>query len=306
MFNADPRGEDSFSHYWDLVAAKRYDIFPQRSGTIQSRRREPPDLYSVFTGAAAIQESLQLELLGTGPQSPAQRTAISGAGEKDDPVPLAALQGPAVKSHPFREMLKGRSPKLPLLASYIPEDQYAVFFSNITKQLELADLMDEWGGNLLHQVEASAQDFKVRNKISHQLCLENSWLTRLFGDRVISDIAFTGNDPFLKEGTAFTVIFSLKGKERFRKQLEKRYAEAARANGAKRSNFTSAGQTGFSVVSPDKSISSHTLLLGEVAIVSTSLPALQRIAETAAGRLPSLAQADDFRYMRTIFPQNAG
>jgi len=305
MLSADPRREDSFSQYWDLVAAKRYGIFPGRSGMTRSSRREPPDLYSVFTGAAAIQESLQLELLGTGPQSPAQRDAITKGEAQNDLVTLASLQGPTVKSHPFKEMLQGRTPALPTLASYIPEDQYAVFFSNITKQFELADLLDEWGGNLLHQVETSAQDFRVRDKVSRQLCLENSWLTRLFGDRVISDMAFTGNDPFLKEGTAFTVLFSLKDKERFRKQLEKRYAEAAKVGGAKRSTFAGAGQTGFSAVSPDKSISSYTLLLGNVAIVSTSLPALQRIADTAAGRLPSLARSDDFRYMRTIFPQNA-
>lgn len=305
QLNADPKGADSFSQYWDLVAAKRYGIAPRRSGMIRSERREPPDLYSVFTGAAAIQESLQLELLGTGPQSPAQRDAIAKGGVQDDLVPLAGLQGPTVKSHPFKEMLKGRNPELPALAAYIPDDQYAVFFANISKQLELADLMDEWGGNLLHQVEASARDFRVRDKVSHQLCLENSWLTRMFGDRVIADMAFTGNDPFLKEGTAFTVLFSLKDKERFRKQLEKRYAEAAKGGSAKRSTFTSAGQTGFSAVSPDRSISSYTLLLGNVAIVSTSLPALQRIAETAAGRLPSLAGSDDLRYMRSIFPQNA-
>lgn len=305
MLSADPKGEDSFSHYWDMVAAKRYDIVPVRSGTIASQRRELPDLYSVFTGAAAIQESLQLELLGTGPQSPAQRDAITKGAVQDELVPLAALQGPAVKSHPFKEMLQGRNPELPALAAYIPEDQYAVFFSNITKQLELADLMDEWGGNLLHQVEASARDFKVRDKVSRQLCLENSWLTRLFGDRVIGDMAFTGSDPFLKEGTAFTVLFSLKDKERFRKQLEKRYAEAARTYGAKRSTFSSAGQSGFSAVSPDKSVSSHTLIMGNVAIVSNSLSALQRVADTIAGRLRSLALADDFRYMRTIFPQNA-
>jgi hypothetical protein len=202
-------------------------------------------------------------------------------------------------------MLKGRTPQLPVLASYIPEDQYAVFFANINKQIELADLMDEWGGNLLHQVEASARDFKVRQKVSSQLCLENSWLTRMFGDKVVGDMVFTGSDPFLKEGTSFTVLFTLKDRERFRKQLDKRYAEAASVKGARRSTFTVDGLSGFSVVSPDRTISSYTLIMGNTAIVSTSLPALQRILAVSSKRLPALAQADDFRYMRTIFPQNA-
>jgi hypothetical protein len=180
-----------------------------------------------------------------------------------------------------------------------------VFFSDIKRQIELADLMDEWGGNLLNQVEAEARDFKVREKVSRQLCLENSWLTRMFGDRVVASMAFTGSDPFLKEGTAFTVVFSLKDKERFRKQIEQRYAEAVTTYGAERSTFVIDGISGFSAVSPERGISSYTLITGNTAIVSTSRPALKRIMDVSAGRAHSLAQADDFRYMRTISPQNS-
>jgi len=306
LASADPRGEDSYSHYWNLAIAPRYGLKPRLDESAGRLRREPPDLYSVFTGAAAIQESLQLELLGSGPQTAARQEAVKKSGNPAaEPVPLASLAGPMVKSHPFREMLKGRSPHVPPLATYIPEDQYAVFFSDINRQIELADLMDEWGGNLLHQAEASARDFQVRQKFSRQLCLENSRLTRMFGDRVIADMAFTGSDPFLKEGTAFTVLFTLKAAGRFRKPMEKNFAEAVQSQAAKRSKFTIDGLGGFGVVSFDHGISSHTLIMGNTAIVSTSLPALQRIADCAARRVPALAAADDFRYMRTIFPQNA-
>jgi hypothetical protein len=305
LAGADPGGDDSFSHYWNLAVAPRYGLSPLASEGSERFRREPPDLYSVFTGAAAIQESLQLELLGSGPQSPAQREAIRKArNAPDDPVPLASLAGPAVKSHPFREMLKGRDPQLPPLAAFIPADQYAVFFGNINREIELADLMDEWGGNLLRQMEAEARDFKVREKVSRQLCLENSWLTRMFGDRVVGSMAFTGADPFLKEGTDFTVLFCLRDRERFRKQLEKRYAEGAE-RGAVRSSFTVAGKQGFAVVSPDRRVSSYALIMDDVAVVSTSRAALERVVAVNEKHLPSLAQADDFRYMRTIFPENA-
>jgi len=307
LSSADPRGEDSFSHYWNLAIAPRYGLTPQLHEAAARFRREPPDLYSVFTGAAAIQESLQLEQLGSGPLNAGQQDSVRKAsGSATDLVPLAGLTGPSVKSHPFREMLKGRDPQLPALAAFIPEDQYAVFFSDINRQIELADLMDDWGGNLLHQVEASARDFRVREKVSRQLCLENSWLTRMFADRVIAEMVFTGSDPFLKEGTAFTVLFSLKDRERFRKQMEKRYAEAARHQGTNRTSFTIDGLDGFSAVSPERGVSSHTLIMGNTAAVSTSRAALQRIVDVSAKRAPSLARADDFRYMRTIFPQNAG
>lgn len=297
LFGSDPEGEDSFSHYWNLAIAPRYDLSSELHESSWRSRREPPDLYSVFTGAAAIQETLQLEVLGGASRSSAKAPEME--------QPLSSLTGPAVKSHPFREMLKGRNPQLPPLASYVPEDQYAVFFSDITKQIELADLMDEWGGNLLHQVDSSARDFRVRQKISGQLCLENSQLTRWFGDRVVADMAFTGSDPYLKEGTAFTVLFSLRDSTRFRKQLEKRYAEAVASRGAVSSAFTLEGFQGMAVVSSDRSVSSHALFMGNTAVVSTSREALSRIVAVQARRSPALAQADDFRYMRTIFPQNA-
>ena len=297
LFSADPEGEDSFSQYWNLAIAPRYGLKEEYYPLSRNSRREPPDLYSVFTGAAAIQESLQLETLGGGRDD--------GDGDKkDNGVALASLAGPSVKSHPFREMLKGRTPALPPLAALVPEDQYAVFFRDITKEIELADLMDEWGGNLLHQVQSSARDFKVRGKISGQLCLENSLLTRWFGDRVVADMAFTGRDPFLKEGTDMTVLFSLKDGKRFRKQLEKRYAEAVR-HGAIRTDFTLGGFPGMAVVSPGKGISSHTLFMDGVALVATTRPALERIVAVHEHRLHSLALADDFRYMRTIFPQGS-
>ncbi|ACM18446.1 hypothetical protein Geob_0069 [Geotalea daltonii FRC-32] len=303
---ADPHGEDSFSHYWNLAIAPRYGLPPNLNEATARFRREPPDLYSVFTGAAAIQESLQLELLGTGPESPAQRNAIlktEAAPEAE--LPLSSLSGPTIKSHPFQDMLQGRNPQLPPLAAAIPQDHYAVFFADINKEIELADLLDEWGGNLLHQVETSARDFQVRRKVSSQLCLENSQLTRWFGDRVVADMAFTGSDPFLKEGTAFTVLFSLKDRDRFRKQLDKHYAEAVAKRGAVRSPFAIGGHRGVAVVSPDRRVSSCALIVGNTAIVSTSKKEIEKIAAVLAGRLPSLAQAEDFRYMRTIFPQNA-
>lgn len=301
LWHADPNGQDSFSQYWNLAIAPQYGVDSHYFAGDRGRsRRESPDLYSVFTGAAAIQETLQLDLLTSFPQREDAATK-----KQDAPVDLAVLKGPQIKSHPFKEMLKGRTPAVPSLSTMIPADQYAVFFNDINKQIELADLMDEWGGNLLRQLESSAQDFRVREKTSSQLCLENSMLTRMFGDRVVADMAMTGSDPFLKEGTAVTVLFTLKDAGRFRKQLERNYAEAARSRGALRSQFELEGIRGMAAVSPDRRVSSYLVMWDNRAAVSNSKAALERIVATSRGQLPSLAQADDFRYMRTIFPQDA-
>ncbi len=296
-------GGDSFAGYWNMAAAGRYGLQPSEGMTQMSRNRmeEQPDVYDIFTGAAAIQESLQLEVLGSRPaRNPAQPVSKSTGTNS---VTMASLAGPSVKSHPFAAMLKGRSPKVPALAALIPADQYAVFFADINKQIELSDLMEEWGGSLLETIHASSRDFKLRKKLTQQLCLETGTLTRLFGDRVIGAMAFTGNDPFLKEGSDFTVLFALKDRDLFLKQIEKRYSEAVAARKASRSEFSSGGKKHLSVTTFDRRVSSYTVILGDVAVVSNSVEAMNRIIQASTGKTQTLADALDLKYMRTIFPE---
>jgi len=302
------RGSDPFLMYWRLVASRRYRIGGLETNIPRPMNPEPPDLFSVFTGHAAIEESLQLESLGERLRPPVQvRRPDSGQRPAEPPPaktrPMSSLSGPTVRSHPFGEMLHGRVPSVPELSRFIPEDQYAVFFSDINREIELADLMEEWGGNLLREIEASARDFRVREKIARQLCLETGLLTRLFGDRVIGAMAFTGGAPFLKEGTDFTVLFALKKKESFRRHIEDRYAEAAAKRGARRRDLSYGGHAVVSVESADRRVSSFAVVLGDVAAVSNNFGSLKRIVDAASGGLPPLSVATDFLYMRTIFPE---
>ena len=81
--SADQRSEDSFSHYWNVAIAPRYGLSPNLHEATTRFRRDPPDLYSVFTGAAAVQESLQLELLGSGPKSRSAREHRQGCRSQE-------------------------------------------------------------------------------------------------------------------------------------------------------------------------------------------------------------------------------
>lgn len=297
------KGGDSFRQYWNAMASNRYgtDTPGYYRGGPEGRDLEPPDLYSVFTGAAAIQESLQLDRFGVRGRT-SQRSGDTGTA-KPALHSLTSLTGPAVRSHPFAEMLKGKNVRVSPLASYLPADQYAVFFADFRKQLELADLMEEWGDSLLHQLSASARDFKIRRKLSLQLCLETDALARMFGDHVIGSMAFTGSTPFLKEGADFAVLFTLKKKDLFLDHLRGRQAAAVAEHKAQRRDFTTAGRQVYVVSTPDRTISSYAVILNDIAVVANDLEALKRVMDAAAGRRPSLAAALDYRYLRTIFPE---
>ena len=294
-------GGDSFLTYWNNAAARRYGLgASEERNRFEGPESDVPDIYGIFTGAAAIQESLQLDVLsGQG------RRAATAAQKASSPmeVPMSLIPGPTVKSHPFEKMLKDRSPKLPALAALIPADQYAVFFTDINKQIELADLMEDWGGSLLETLQTSSRDFRVRQQITRQLCLETNFLTRLFADKVIGAMAITGNDPFLKEGSDVTILFSLKKKDLFLQNIEQRYTEAVTTHKARRDKFSSSGKEHIMVTTQDRTISSYTVILGDIGVVSNSLEGLRRVLEIIPGKIPSLAASRDFQYMRTIFTE---
>ena len=124
--------------------------------TQRNERAAGVDLFSIFTGALAVQESLQLDAMRgeRGRRTPrftgAPDTLLSPPRENNgDPVAMRkaeqerreaeekrrkrkvtvdSLAGPTIKSHPWEQMLAGKSPQISPLASYVPEDFYFVEF----------------------------------------------------------------------------------------------------------------------------------------------------------------------------------
>ena len=80
----------------------------------------------------------------------------------------------------------------------------------------MLDLSQQWGSSLLRLSTVQAKDQRLQQKLEDQLCVRRDLLTRLFADAVISEMAVTGADPFVHEGTDVTMIFRVKQPEVFR------------------------------------------------------------------------------------------
>lgn len=265
----------------------------QRRG--DTRFQDDVDLFSITTGGLAIQESLQYRRLLNISEARGGQT-----------VPITKLEGPAVKSHPFEKMLEGRQPVQFELAKLVPHDQYYVHFSTIKSEIELSDLLDQWGTTLLQSVEVTSHDRQVKERLLTQLCIELSSLTRLFGSFVVDDLALTGNDPFVTDGNDLSVIFNVKNGPIFDQSMAAHRAEAKKQrpdaveSTARYGNFEIGTLT-----TPDRTISSYWTAVDSYRIYSNSRSALERILDAAQGKRPSLKAAAEFRYMRTIFPGTA-
>ncbi|MCP4256910.1 MAG: hypothetical protein GY774_05195 [Planctomycetes bacterium] len=267
------------------------EIFQRRVG----RRGRTPNLYAMTTGALAIQESLQLEEMTGRREIPLGRD-----------VEISTLKGPTIKSHPFDEMLKGRTPKVFPVAGLIPYDNYYCHFSSISKEIAASDLFKQWGGSLLRAMTVSARDSDLPSRYMNQLCIDLSALTRLFGDFVIGEVAITGGDPFMKEGTDVALIIQVKSRRIFDRMMNGYANRVLKANrDAKASESKYQGISIRSIVTPDHRISSHSIYLGEYKVNSNSMDTLKLIIDTFAKRRKSMAENLDLRYMRTIFPGTA-
>jgi hypothetical protein len=289
----------SYYQYCLLQSQEKYglsddmirQIFPRRTG----QRGRGPNLYAMTTGALAIQESLQLEEMTGRREIPLGRD-----------VAISTLKGPTIKSHPFEEMLQGRTSKVFPVTDLIPYDNYYCHFSSISKEIAASDLFKQWGGSLLRAITVSARDSDLPSRYMNQLCVDLSALTRLFGDFVIGEVAITGGDPFMKEGTDVALIIQVKSRRIF-DRITNGYANVVlRANqDAQASQSEYEGVSIRSIVTPDRRVSSHSAYLGEYKVNSNSMDTLKLIIDTFAKKRKSMADNLDLQYMRTIFPGTA-
>lgn len=253
--------------------------------------------YAVMSGALAIQESMQLD-----------RMLNTDRDRGERKTPFADIPAVAVKSHPFDEMRGDKEPVHGALAALVPQDHYFLRFRSVARLLELLDFSEQWGGSLLRLMSPVGTDYGTRERTRRQLCLTNDVLARLLGPAVIKEIAVSGSDPYLTNGSDVTVLFHVTAKAAFQAAIDLSFTQA-RQNDTKAhyDKVTYKGVTIERLVDPDRRVSCHRCWIGDVCVYSNSLVALERTIDTAKGTVPSLAKAGDFKYMRAaVFPLDDG
>jgi hypothetical protein len=296
-YRAQTENDNGFSAYEAAYLTKKFGLteqFAEMDFRPRGFERESLNAYSVLTGAAAIRESLQTDV------------ALAGArSEGDKTIPIGTLTGPIIKSHPFAEMTKGRESVLGDMERLIPHDHYFLHFNAVSDLEAFAELAEQWGGTLLNALEAQGRDRRVKQRVADQLALEPSKLFQILRERPDShggDIGVTGADPYFTDGNDVTVIFKTTSEAFLRETDAQREIFKRRIPAAVAAQETHRGVAVDSLVSPNREVSSHRARIGDYWILSNSLVAMRRIIDVATGARPSLRNADEYRYMRSVFP----
>jgi hypothetical protein len=287
--------DNAFYQYAAAQTARRLGLEAPTLVAARARAgRWQPQLYETTTGALAVQESLQLDRL-------------AGTGDTVGPsnVPIETLQGIATPSIPFARLARGRTPVVEPLAKAIPSDWYYAHFPRVSAMRRVLAASDRWGGHLLAAYSLSGRDARLRDKLEKQLLLTARPELDGFYDLVVGDVAVTGSDPFVAEGSDVTVLFTVKNALLFNARLELERGNAVSASSGQRLSIMHEPYRSWTVdgvVSADRSLSTYSTVRGDIAIISSSLAALRRVADTIDGLAPSMASSDDFEYMRIVKP----
>ncbi len=290
--------EETFFQYCLLQSKARYGVTPPPIPKLMRDEKDlETDLYQVFTGSLAIQESLQREAL----------SVRSRVGDLN--THISTLSPPNLRSLPYKELLKkkqedeGIEPRPHAIAQLVPEDQYFLHFNSMKSLGELMDLSSQWGNNLLRLFTVQAQDQQLRAKLEDQLCLRRDPLTQLFADAVIAEVAVTGADPFVMEGTDFTVLLKVTKPEVFRTAAGLWLADVRQRHpGMVDQEFNYRGHKVTAHYTQDRMVSSFVVEHEDYVVYSNSHRAIRRVIDAAEGLVPNLHGALDYRYVTTILP----
>lgn len=268
------------------------------------------DLFDLFTGALAVQESLQLESMSGGADG-----IIAEMGDpKFEKVNVSDLAGPGVKSHPWDKMLAaqsiaGKKPEISELAMCVPEDQYFVLFKSLSKLLEAADAGDLWGDHLFTQAARCAQTQQTSERLKAQLAIRTDPLTRPFYDMVVADVAMTGSDLDFRLGSDVTMLFKLKQPQVFRLRMDGFLAEAQKSRpDATRTSGQLLGVDYVHVATPDRAVYAFSAYpRPDLHVRSNSKAGLESVLRAIGGGqdVRRLGDATEFKYIRTLMPRKA-
>ena len=268
-----------------------------------AQRNQQIDLFSIFSGSLAIQESLQLDAMtGTDTDHDADRT-----------VAVASLTGPSVQSHPWAELLAARTPRVSELAQCVPDDHLYIRFQSVSKLMKMREQFGQAYFYVVGNMKGNFRSAGVMERLQRQWMIDTNDLLMPLYDAAVSELAITSSDLFFREGTDATLIMRLNQPKLIRSQLDLMLVSAAKNDPDATIEEGSFNGIPFQHVStPDRALHVYAAYpTDDLHVRSNSKIAFERILETISGKSTgtnerkSLAQADEFRYIRTLMPIGA-
>lgn len=255
------------------------------------RRTDLSLLMDTTTGVMSMQEALQHD-----------RGLRLDRGDEQRTIAVSELVLPALDAHPFAAM----QAKLPEpgagapepLAAAVPAEFWYARVDDIRLLLRLLDEADTWITPIVQVLQQNPEDRHLADRYQAQLGLRRTELAKLFGHTVVGQVAIVGSDPYLREGSDITILFSVKQQAIFDQEMAGHLAAYGRdLPGLTTTTRDYQGVQIQESRDPSGKVRQQRAQVRELAIVSNSPRATERVLDALAGRTPRLADEADLRYM---------
>lgn len=121
-------------------------------------------------------------------------------------------------------------------------------------------------------------------------------IAKLFGDKIIDDMALVGTDLYIKEGASLGVLFSTKNAQLLLTSMQgDRKAAANKTPDATLEKVEIAGREVSFLSTPDNRLRSFAVADGDFVFITTSSTLMRRFLEVGGGE-PALASLPSFRW----------
>lgn len=290
--------ETSFFEYVLLQSRERYGVAPPELSRTANSADSGTEfgLYHTFSGGLALQQALQYQTLKSGPN----------VGDLN--IHISKLPVPNLRSLEYEKLIakkkeQGVPAKVNSLARLVPADHYLLHFKSMAAANELMELSTQWGESLLRMFTVNAREQNLREKYEFQLCVRRDPITKLFADKVIGEVAVSGSDFFIEEGTDVTLLFKLLKPDVFEQATANWLAEVRKTRpDVQVRQFNYRGHKVEARFTSDRMVSSFVIRFEDTMVISNSHVAIRKIIDAIIGHSPSLSLAADYHYVSTILP----
>lgn len=288
FFEAQPR-----SAFHEFAIDRLARLFPvdREQGAGSFNESAAPELDSLM-GLASGYESIEAALQ----RHHNLRTAVE---PKALSVPISKLTGPRLLRHPWAQMssaLRASAPVEPLAKS-TPADFYWLRARNIEAFYTLLDEIDAWLTPAYHLSQQRAELRLLRQRYETQLALRRSELGP--AHQLVQEVALVGSDPFLVMGSDLTLILRINSPALLKSvALDLSLVELEKEHGkTTATQFTHEGITVNLRQSEDLAIQRYSAEVNGLTLISNSKAGISRVISAILGKIPTLADEPDFRYM---------
>lgn len=189
------------------------------------------------------------------------------------------------------------------IATRVPPECFYLRFGSFNNYLWFQELSTRFGGDIGQAVLMRGFNYEASARIERMLAAKLTAIAKMFGDKIVDDMALIGSDLYVKEGASLGVIFSTKNAALLVTSMQADRRAAAKANGsASLETVTILGKEVSLLSTPDNRLRSFMASDGDFVFVTTSSTLMRRFLEVGGGE-PSLASNPAFKWARAWMPE---